>query len=204
MKTKIIKKQGKLTKAKARLIARLKGDGCIFVAAKTNYWIKLECRDEELKTQFASDIGYVYGLKTQRLMNTSGITGKPIEMVYVRSKAAYDDLMKYGPYYSKDWRVPKIIFESSRAIKKEFIRAFADDEGCVAPYRVSIFSINFEGLMQLKRLIEEFDIDCRIRGRFGCKKNVFAVIISRKENIVKFRDKIGFSLERKQVKLLKY
>lgn len=203
MRIKQIKEQGEMTEAKARLIARLKGDGVICVSSKTNYLLKLECQDEELRKQFESDLASVYNLTTKRIMHRSGITGQLIEAVYVRSKLAYDDLMIYGPYRSYNWLIPNVIFNSSKEIKKEFIRTFADDEGTVVGAIIRIYSINKTGLEQLKKLIEEFNINCRITGGFGLKRNVFAIIISKKENVIHFRDSIGFSLKRKQEKLLK-
>ena len=197
-----IKEQKGLTKSKIRIIATLKGDGAIFITSKTNYCIKLECKDEELLKQFKSDIMSTYGLETKRFKNISGKTGKEISMEFVRSKLAYEDLIKYGPYKSDNWIIPEIIFNSQKELKRELIRTFADNEGSVCNNLIKIYSINLKGLKQVKKLIEEFDIGCRIKGGFGCKRNVFAIIISGKKNVIKYRDIIGFSLKRKQDKLL--
>ena len=47
----------KLTLAKVRLIARLKGDGSVFISGKrkTNYFISYESNDENELNQFSND-----------------------------------------------------------------------------------------------------------------------------------------------------
>jgi len=81
-----------LTPAKARVIAHLIGDGCVYRSSETNYVIKLEVTDPESLDQFETDLISVYGLKPTRGTNRSGKTGKPIPFVSLLSKRAYDDL----------------------------------------------------------------------------------------------------------------
>ena len=83
-----------LTKEKARLIAHLIGDGCVY-KVKTNYNIKYEVKDKELLQQFEEDIVSVYGLPVIKGFNPSGKTGELIPLVLLRSKKAFEDLKKY-------------------------------------------------------------------------------------------------------------
>jgi len=57
-----------LTKAKARLVAHLIGDGSVS-KVRHNYQLKFGVRDEESLTQFHDDIITVYGLNLQRWWN---------------------------------------------------------------------------------------------------------------------------------------
>lgn len=193
-----------LIPAKARLIARLKADGSTFIAGDTNYWLKFDSKNQQELDAFSRDIQEVYGLKTKEEFKRSGKNpSKMLKHVYVRSKLAFDDMQKYGPFYSANWRVPIQIKESSKEIKSEFLRIFAEDEGSVlvGDYEVRIYSINEIGLNQLVELFKEFSIETKIRKGFGLKRNVFGLIIRGKGNLTRFRDFIGFRSEVKMKKL---
>lgn len=112
---------------KARIIARLMGDGAVYLH-KHDYTIKYEVIDNESLQGFAKDIESVYGLKTKKGWNKSGKTGKLIPLMRLRSKKAYEDLLRYGNYDSKSWRVPQEIYDSKQKVKIEFLKAFYGDE----------------------------------------------------------------------------
>ena len=195
-----------LTSAKSRLIARLKGDGSLFVAGKnkTNYYLKFfSVNDNELKV-FSDDIKEVYGLKTKTAVKQSGKNPlKYVKNAFIRSKLAYEDMKRYGNFGSYDWSVPKDILGASIEIKSEFLRTFAEDEGSVLinNREVRIYSINENGLMQLADLFKDFGIETGIKKGYGVKRNVFGLIIRGKERLIKFRDFIGFRSESKSKKL---
>lgn len=187
----------KLNSAKSRIIAHLIGDGCLY---KTNsdYVLKYEVKDEELLNQFAKDIVSVYGLKPSFEINYSGKTGKPINFVRLRSKIAYVDLLNYSSYYSKDWKLKKAIIESKLNLKKEFLKALFDDEGTIANREIRLYSINKKGIEQIQSMLLNFGIESKIRDGYGERRNVFGLIVLNK---LKFKNKIGFNLKRKQEKL---
>ena len=188
----------KLTKEKARLIAHLIGDGAHY-RTKHNYVMKYEVKDEESLQQFNDDIIKVYGLKPSWLLNTSGITGKPIKFIMLRSKLAFEDLLNYATYFSDNWKLKSPIINAPLKIKKEFLRALFDDEGSVRnKYTISLYSINKKGLIQIKEMLKEFEIKSKFEEGFGSKRNVYALSI---KDFGLFRDKIGFNLTRKQQKL---
>tara|TARA_Y100000310_G_C20172034_1_gene574125 strand:- start:31 stop:483 length:453 start_codon:yes stop_codon:yes gene_type:complete len=108
----------KLTKAKARLIAHLIGDGAHY-KTKHDYVLKYEVRDEESLQQFNDDIISVYGLKPSWEWNKSGITGVPIKFVRLRAKLAFEDLLRYSTYYSKDWELKPLMLNASIQIKNK-------------------------------------------------------------------------------------
>jgi intein-encoded DNA endonuclease-like protein len=189
----------KLTPAKARLIAHLIGDGCVYRSSKTNYVIKLEVKDVESLNQFEEDLIKVYGLKPTRGTNRSGKTGRPVPFVSLLSKKAHDDLLTYCDFRSSTWSVPTKILSASSPIKREFLRALFDDEGTVVRDRkraiIRMYSINFNGLLQVQQILQEFGLESRIKAGYGLKRNVFGLI---PKNTKSFAEKIGFNLSRKQ------
>lgn len=88
--------------------------------------------------------------------------------------------------------IEDIIAESS-VRKILFLRAFFDDEGCVSYESrrnrryVRGYQHNLEILKLIQKLLKDFGIESRIDEKYK------EIIISRKENLIKFRDKINFS-----------
>ena len=191
----------KLTIAKARIIAHLIGDGCVY-KSNHDYNIKYEVKDLESLNSFEKDMLSVYGLKLTKGFKESGFTGKPVPFLRLRSKLAYEDLLKYSTYKSKDWKIKSKILQSSKQIKKEFLKAFFDDEGSVVPEGkkgiIKLYSINKEGLQQIQKMLLEFDVDSKLDSGYGAKRNVYALLI---KDLNKFNKEIGFNLKRKQSKL---
>ena len=191
----------KLTTAKARIIAHLIGDGAVY-RSNHDYNVKYEVKDLESLNSFEKDMISIYGLKLTKGFKNSGITGKPIPFVRLRSKLVYDDLLKYSTYHSKDWKINNIILNSSRKIKREFLKAFFDDEGSVVPQGnkgiIKLYSINSNGLKQLQKMLLKFNIENRLDHGYGAKRNVYAVLI---KDLNKFDEEIGFNLKRKENKL---
>ena len=202
MRIKTLKKgSSKLTVEKARLIAHLIGDGAHY-RFRHDYVLKYEVKDEESLQQFNDDLIKVYGLKPSWVPNPSGITGELINSVRLRSKLAFEDLLRYATYFSKDWKLKSFILNASLKLKKEFLRALFDDEGSVrSKYAVSLYSINKKGLTQIKKMLKEFGIESKFEKGFGARRNVYAVSI---KDLRLFKDKIGFNLVRKQQKLEEY
>ena len=205
MRIKKLKKGFKnLTKEKARIIAHLIGDGAHY-RCKHDYNLKYEVTDTELLKSFEDDVVKVYGLELKYHYNPSGKTGKLIPFVRLRSKLAYEDLLKYASYFSKDWRIKDELLKSSKEIKKEFLKAFFDDEGSICKEGkrgiIKLYSINLQGLRQIQKLLIGFNIQGKIYPGYGLKRNVYAILI---RDLRLFHDKIGFNLKRKQDKLEKF
>ncbi|MFH1623087.1 MAG: LAGLIDADG family homing endonuclease [Candidatus Aenigmatarchaeota archaeon] len=199
-----------LTPAKSRIIARLKGDGSIFVGGRrrTNYLIKYESNDKHELDIFSRDIMEVYGLSTKEEIHRSGKKpNKFLKQVFVRSKLAFLDLQKYGPFSSREWTVPNSIKSSNLSIRTEFLRTFFEDEGSVinsyGHKELRLYSINLRGLKELINMLESFGIESKLRGGFGEGRNVYALVISDVKSIMKFKNEIGFSSARKRLKMEK-
>tara|TARA_Y100000310_G_scaffold186269_1_gene186379 strand:+ start:34045 stop:34572 length:528 start_codon:yes stop_codon:yes gene_type:complete len=149
----------KLTIEKARIIAHLIGDGT-HCKSKHDYNIIYEVKDEESLKQFYDDLIKVYGLEPLLEWNTSGITKLPIKRVRLRSKLAFYDLFRYATYFSKNWEIKPLFLKASLKIKKEFLRALFDDEVSVKDkYGVYLYSINKNGLLQIKYMLKKFKIN---------------------------------------------
>ena len=121
--------------------------------------------------------------------------------VFVRSKRMYDNLMRYGPYTSADWIVPEAIMKSERIIKREFLKAFFEDEGTVLRHEIRLYSINKKGLIDIQKLLNEQNIHSSIIEGYGERRNVFGLVIRRKEERQKFAEKIGFLSKMKNNKM---
>ena len=94
----------KLTMAKSRIIAHLIGDGSVY-QSNHDYNIKYEVKDLESLNSFEKDMLSVYGLKLTKGFKESGFTSKLVPFLRLRSKLAYEDLLKYSTYKSKDWKI---------------------------------------------------------------------------------------------------
>lgn len=191
----------KLSLEKARLIAHLIGDGCVY-KCRTDYNICYDIIDDGLLQQFVEDFIFVYGIKPKISIKRSGKTGKLLPNLRIRSKLAYLDLIDYCDYFSKTWSVPKQIFNSSQKIKKEFLIALYDDEGSVIPYGKSViirlYSINLSGLKQVRKLLGDFWIKTKIQKGFGLRRNVYSLTT---KDVNSFYEKLGFYCVRKQKKI---
>ena len=191
----------KLTIAKARIIAHSIGDGSVY-QSNHDYNIKYEVKDIESLNSFEKDMLSTYGLRLTKGFKNSGITGKPIPFLRLRSKLVYEDLLQYATYNSKDWSIKNVLLNSSKEIKREFLKAFFDDEGSIVPQGkkgiIKLYSINKEGLQQIQKMLLEFDIDSQLGSGYGAKRNVYALLI---KDLDKFDKEVGFNLKRKQDKL---
>jgi len=82
---------------------------------------------------------------------------------------------------------------SSRKEKRIFLRVFFDDEGSVGfekqrnKRRIRGYQHNLEILKLIQKLLKDFDIESKIDEKYK------EIVISRKPDLIKFRDKINFS-----------
>ncbi len=85
----------------------------------------------------------------------------------------------------------KYIKTASLQEKKVFLRSFFDDEGSVYIYKnirlVRGFQHNLLILKLIEKLLKDFNIESRIDEKYK------EIIIGRKENLIRFREKINFS-----------
>ena len=109
-----------------------------------------------------------------------------------------------------------ILINSGNKIKANFLRGFFDAEGCVAGCNldnlrvasrfISCYNTNKELIIFIGNLLESIGIsvqgiDRKISGGFKKGSIYYRLRIGGKENLGIFRDKVGFSIERKNKKL---
>lgn len=89
----------------------------------------------------------------------------------------------------KAQELKKYIRTASLPEKKTFLKAFFDDEGSVHFDKKLVrgFQHNLEILKLIQDLLKDFDIKSKIDNKYQ------EIIVSRKANIIKFRDEINFS-----------
>lgn len=101
----------------------------------------------------------------------------------------YIELSDY--FRKKAEKLKSYIKNTSLSEKKIFLRVFFDDEGCVYWWRkarkIRGFQHNLEILELIQKLLKDFGIESKIDKKYK------EIIISRKENLIKFRNKINFS-----------
>lgn len=103
----------------------------------------------------------------------------------------YVELMNYVK--KKAQKLTKYIRIASLREKKIFLRVFFDDEGSVSfekkrsKRRIRGYQHNLEILKLIQKLLKNFNIESKVNEKYK------EIIISRKPNLIKFRDQINFS-----------
>jgi hypothetical protein len=158
------------------LVSHLLFDGEL-MRRKCNY----NNRSEALLKRVERLMKMLYDYEPARYVNrTSGV-----------SRLMYNNVALSGFLYSKSQELLQEIPRYSLDLKREFLRAFFDDEGCmtlVIPKKRQVrgYQKNKEILTLVKRLLVEFEIHSEI-------KQPNEVVISGKENLLKFQKEINFS-----------
>lgn len=138
-------------------------------------------RNETLINRVKSSMKEVFNLEPHKWFNQK--TGVH------RISYHYVELADYTR--KKAQKLKRYIKNASLQEKKIFLQAFFDDEGCVTRWRnkrlVRGFQHNSETLKLVQKLLKDFDIQSRIDEKYK------ELVISRKEDLIKFRDKINFS-----------
>ena len=116
----------------------------------------------------------------------------------------------------------KKLYDAPKTVKAAFVKGIADGEGCMNTRKrgqggtINIYNTDLRLIKLCKRLMHDLGIESkkylrRVKGEkrncngknFIANKNAHILRISRKENLIKFNNKIGFSIGRKQEKLEK-
>jgi len=119
----------------------------------------------------------------------------------IGSREIYENLTeKFGSFYSREWRMPKLNKEFSRA----WLRTFFDCEGWVTckthqNRHIGADCVNEKGILQIKQALIRLGISPWIKKRLD--REIFSLKIYGKENLVKFSKDIGFLHPLKKEKL---
>ncbi|NQU82656.1 MAG: hypothetical protein HQ539_01780 [Parcubacteria group bacterium] len=144
--------------------------------------------------------GCVYNNRSKALVDQVEVTMK--QVFNLEPRHYFDKgsgVYRIGFYYvelaiymrKKVIELKKYITTAPVSEKRLFLKVFFDDEGCVSMYNkkrmVRGYQHNLKTLKLVKKLLKEFDIESKIDEKYQ------EIVISRKENLIKFRDKINFS-----------
>ncbi|MFH1229094.1 MAG: LAGLIDADG family homing endonuclease [Candidatus Aenigmatarchaeota archaeon] len=187
-----------LTACLSYILGVMKGDGFIRHSKYTST-IVLASKDLDFCQTFKGKLEEWSGIKcTDIIMRKDGLFE-----VTLSSKEAGNLIETFN--------LSKILGESNN-IKSMIIRGLCDSEGSVIvsgyTRSVKIYGTNKKLLIFAKTLMKSLGVDSRLyhtmpsKNHFG-KKIVYCISVRRKENIKKFSEIIGFSIQRKQEKLNK-
>lgn len=192
-----LKLPSKITSALARIHAHICGDGSLFKYKEKDCYGYLGCYkldryriryglyytnfNELLIKEFMEDIKLTFGLKPLYWNNN----------VKVKSIDVWNLLRELGAGKSRDWFISQKIMRASREIKKNWIRAFFDDEACFnAGGRIRVRSVNKKGLIQLMKMVREF-VPCHITPNKGYYPDSSIYLNINKNDAEKYFSKIG-------------
>jgi intein-encoded DNA endonuclease-like protein len=194
------KRSKKLDPNLAYILGVLYGDG-YFGKCQIN----LGTSDEEFRDYFAKILYYWSGKKpacTKRLMK-----GKP----YYTCLLSFKDAKIYVLSLIGDRSsIPQILLNSTnKKIISNFIKGFADSEGSIViAKRTKMLKVSNQNMLLLKQcrdlmVMLGFSMQ-RIKIRLNNKApngNVYEIILSAREELQKFHNLIGFTIQRKNHKL---
>lgn len=196
-----------ISKNFARCLAKISGDGYLnrYVICYTNTCdILIEEFKQDMKDIF-KDIKLYEGRKNSKtkFVQTYGVS---------KTKIFLNELSSFK---SSDISVPESIKNSDNSIMVEYLRAFYDDEGCVAirlhkktnewKRNITLTSNSIKILEEIKEiLVSRFQIYSNKIIKTANNRaddKTFVLEISGKDNISKFKDNIGFKHPKKVKKL---
>ena len=188
----IKKNKNKYSHLKARIMGFIAGDGNILSSKMdkcSHNTIRFYPDHHSLVDSFEEAILAVYNKKSKvkSLKNYYSVT--------IDSKQAVEDLLKSGNFRTTDWEVPSQFLKTSLE-KREWLRAFFDTEGHVHNKYIRIQTVNKKGMKQLDKLLGEFRINTKkytYMPKNPRHKEVFILIILKREDQRKYLDKIGFN-----------
>ncbi|MDY6770977.1 MAG: DUF87 domain-containing protein [Candidatus Nanohaloarchaea archaeon] len=144
-----------------------------------------------------------------------GLEARPMEGgVYIDSnalKAFLDDIGYRTCQRSATKQIPNIVMRAPQAAKKAFLQAYFDCDGWMDDHEACVISASREIINRLAYLLLEFGIVARLRETAKTATNsehtedtYYELVISGRNDLELFAERIGFGLERKQAKLQSY
>lgn len=170
----------------ASIHAYLCADGYVIRNPKTQkhkyYLIGLRNSNNILLKDFQNKFKKVFGLKP---VITEGRCS-------IHNKNIFFQLTKDFSYYSDKWRIPQLSLDELRY----WLRSYFDCDGWVEVQKgksrlVGLESINKNGLEQIKNSLLKFGIKASdVKKRKN--RNIWYIYICGKDNLLKFKENIGF------------
>jgi len=198
-----------LTENKAYILGVMCGDGYLHMTKRNSYQIALQAIDRDFVIKFAKCLEIVYHIEPSiSLLPSRHTNWNDKWQARICSKAVYNDILNYNQFMTYNWSVPPEILKSSNQIKAKFLMGFFDSEGNVdvENRRIHAISINLIGLKEIKSLLESIGIMSKIKTRkktIGNRKISCTVNIQDRKSVELFYKFIGFSIKRKQERVIK-
>lgn len=185
----------------ARLCGFLAGDGHIKLRTDKKGWHHHEIRfyPDNL------DIANLF-VKTFKELYEKEPRTTPLHNFYkiaVTSKVACNHLLKISTYDTHNWNIPDFVLKTDE-LKAEFLKAIFDCEASVGKRNIQFQSVNKKGIKQVSNLLQGIGIHSKIYSykRSNPNWNInYILVVSRKENIKRYAELIGFNHPVKQQKL---
>jgi hypothetical protein len=123
--------------------------------------------------------------------------------VRITSKVIVEDLFKIAKFGTKKWTAPKTLF-SIKGAKENWLKAFFSAEAYVSSKSIKIQTVNKKGILDVAKMLKDIGIHSNYYEYEPKKENhskVFMLFINKKEDRLKFLNKIGF-WHKKKTKIL--
>ncbi|OYT52017.1 hypothetical protein B6U66_02885 [Candidatus Bathyarchaeota archaeon ex4484_135] len=135
--------------------------------------------------EFVRDVKSAYGVKCRVLTR-----GKNFE-ARLRSRRVFMRLRELGAGRSREWIVGEEILRADENVRREWLRAFFDDEARIAPDegRIRVKSVNLRGLRLVSLMLTSLEIQSRITGPNS--DGTWYLVISR-DDVIHYIKKVGF------------
>ena len=187
-----------LTKERAYILGVIgPGDGYI---TDRKYEIGLSVIDKDFADYFQYCLENTFRLKTSRSLEAPhGLSNNNFHRVSLYSKKVREYLYKKYEVHFKEgsWRIPKAVKETNLNVIGSYLRGFADSQGSVGKRAIALASSNFEGMKEIKSLLDLFNI----RSTLYKTEDGFIIAIYGRESLEIFNKEIGFAIKRKSEKL---
>ena len=190
----------KLTKEKVAIHSYLCGDGWIAIR-KSKKAIHYEIRvapDDAVLAEFIVDL-----FKKEFNIEPKIEIKKNYFCVRIKNKPACLSLLSLGPCGTYEWKIPKNL---SKNLLVEWIKCFFDCESSVdvKNKKISLKSVNFQGLLDIQDKLRLFNIDSRVYGPYKQKNEKhtdYGILLITGKNIRRYQRLINFHHSGKSKKL---
>jgi len=152
---------------------------------RTRYVVGYSNSEVKLIKEFVRDVRLAYGIKCRVLTR-----GRHLE-ARLRSKRVFMRLKELGAGASREWLIGDEIINADEDVRREWLRAFFDDEARIAPAerRIRVKSVNLRGLRLVSHLLMSLGIKSYITGPNS--DGTWYLVIA-KQDVIYYIRRIGF------------